>query len=577
MPWEESEKVEERERRQSKSGDHAAEGNSLTRRKFMAVGGGLAGSLIAGSVLAACGGDSGSTTATGGGGGGGGASAAGGETLTIGIPVEPSTIDPTFINNSTDQEFAKNLYSAWLRYGTRTDADGNVVTDTSVIEGDAIESYEVSEDGLTYRFKVREGVRFPETGNPLTADDFIEGAARAMRLGNAGAFPLSVAGFDGAPRGFKKISDTEFEVKANKSTPVALPSLRDNGLGVIDYTELRRHMRGDAEGRRWAARNYNGCGHYRLVSWETGTQLVLEANPDHWGGEPYYKRIIIRIIPSASDRLLLLQNGTIDIARGLDTDALREVQNMDGIKLFRAPSMLQNMFGLTYLRAPFNNPTLRRAIAMAIDYETLVNDVLGGLASVPRSTWPAGSRWFEVPWDITYDPEQARSLLAEAGVSNLRFTCETSDIDSDGQGLAVALQTMLKAIGVTMDIRKQPQAVFQERIFNKEMTAYIVKNGSFVDDPYYHGFLWVASDAILNYTGYRSREVDDLTRQLLQELDEEKRRPMSTRLQEILNHDLPYIPLADAQFVLPVREGIGGIVHEPDDVIGYWHIRPENA
>ncbi|MHB8589843.1 MAG: ABC transporter substrate-binding protein [Candidatus Dormibacteraceae bacterium] len=536
----------------------------MNRRDFLKLTGGAAASVASAGLLMelleACSNSSSATPSS--------------NTLTIGIAGDPDTLDPEFGQSTRTNELIKNRYAQWSRYATLDAGGGNMKADLSNVIGEALQSFSVDADGVTVHMKVRQA-KFA-SGNNMTSDDFVYKVQRALGIQNAGtAFDFNIIGVSGADQ-LTKGGTYDLTLKLAHPSPILGPMLRDQDAGIIDTALLKQHVTSaDPWGQTWLAKNSAGGGAYTVSSWTPGTKLVLKANPNYWGPKPYFDTVVLQEIPSSDDRVLLLTNGTIDIAADLSSDAASRLKGQSGVNVISAPTIQQDMFGFVCNRAPFNNVQVRQAIAYAIPYDDLVNTILRGEAKVAKGVFPQNSVWFtNEAYPYKNDPATAKAMLAAAGQSNLTFTVEIRDTDADAQALAVPIQSALQQIGVTMNISKLASAEFQQHLGQGSAQAWIQSAlGAFVDDPFYQCFLWYATKAVINWFKYSSPVVDNVNAQLQSELDVAKRKSLASQLQKQLNQDVPYISLGEPNFLLPVRSNISGFLYEPDALLTYRYFK----
>lgn len=536
----------------------------MNRRDFLKLTGGAAASAASAGLLfellEACSNSSTTTPSS--------------RTLTIGIAGDPDTLDPEFGQSSRTNELIKNLYAQWSRYAAVDAGGGNLKADLGNVIGEALESFSVDADGVTVHMKVRQA-KFA-SGNSMTSDDFVYKVQRALGVQNAGSvFDFNIIGISKADQ-VTKGGTYDLTFKLAHPSPILGPMLRDQDAGIIDSALLKQHVTSDDPwGQKWLAKNSAGGGAYSVSSWTPGTKMVLKANPNYWGPKPYFDTVVLQEIPSSDDRVLLLKNGTIDIAADLSSDAATRLKGQSGVKVISTPTIAQDMLGFVCNRPPFNNVQVRQAIAYAIPYDQLVNTVLRGEAKVAKGVFPQNSIWFtNEAYPYANDPAKAKAMLAAAGHANLTFTVEIRDSDADAQALAVAVQSALQQIGVTMNIRKLASAEFQQHLGQGAAQAWIQSGlGAYVDDPYYQCFLWYATKAVINWFKYSSPVVDSINDQLQSELDVTKRKSLGSQLQKQLNQDLPYISLGEPNFLLPVRSNVSGFLYEPDGLLTYRYFK----
>jgi peptide/nickel transport system substrate-binding protein len=499
-------------------------------------------------------------------------------TLVVGIAGDPATLDPGIAAETIANTIIKNTYFQWTKYGVGEGAGGYTVSDVATILPEAA-SYEMSEDNLTATFTVTEGAVFP-SGNPITSDDFVYTVQRALETNTGPVFIFNTLGITDISQ-VEKVSDTQFTITLPAPSPMFGPLLRDQDASVLDSVAIGEHATDDDPwATEWMAQNSVGGGAYTLASYEPGNQVVLTKNPEYPGAaDVYYETVILRIIPSETDRAQLLADGTLDVAESLGVDAIASLSDTEGVSVLNVPTRSQNFLGLVRTFEPFADVRVRQAIAHAIDYDSLANNLAQGYASVPVSLWPQNSASFDAELTnspLTTDLDAARALLEEAGYGDgLEFTIEVSTADATGQALAVAVQSALSEIGVTVSIEQVAPATFSEHLFAKSANAFI-RTGvlSYIDDPYYSLFLFYTSDAVLNWWGMDNAELDGISDQLATELDPAARQELASQAQQILNDEIPAVILTEPNYLLGIRDDVAGFVLEPDNLVRYSLLGP---
>jgi peptide/nickel transport system substrate-binding protein len=282
---------------------------------------------------------------------------------------------------------------------------------------------------------------------------------------------------------------------------------------------------------------------------------------------------VLQEIPSPDDRSLFLKRGAIDLAWGLDLAHATALKGASGVKLLSIPSIGQDMLGFVCTKDPFKDVRVRQALAYAIPYQQLVTNVLKGEAAVAKGVWPNRSVFFQssVPYPYRTNIAKAKSLLAAAGHENgFTFTCQVSQADDDAKALAVPVQSALKQIGVTMNIALTNPATFSTNLFGGNAQAWIQSNIAFyVDDPYYLVNLFYWSKGVVNWTKYVNPAMDALNNKLSHAITPGTKKPLARQAQTIINRDVPAISLGETNFLVPMRDDIGGFLYEPDGLLTY--------
>jgi peptide/nickel transport system substrate-binding protein len=531
-------------------------------RRARRISAALAVATAAGLVLASCAAGDSSTD-----------NSADATTLVVGIPGDPATFDPGTASEIISNEIIKNTYFQWETYGISDEGDDYGISDVSDIIGEAA-SYEMSEDNLTATFTITDGAVFP-SGNPITSDDFIYTVDRALSTNQGPVFIFNTAGITDVSQ-VQKVSDTEFTVTLPAPSPMFGPLLRDQDASVLDSVAIEEHATSDDPwALEWMAQNSLGGGAYTLDSYEAGNQIVLKKNPDYpKADDVYFETVIMQIIPSETDRAQLLANGTLDIAEGLGVDAIDGLEGTDGVKVLDIPSRAQNTISLVQSYAPFADVKVREALSHAIPYDSIADEVSKGYAQAPASLWPQNSASFDASAGTsptTTDIDLAKSLLADAGYADgFEFTLDVSTADATGQQLAVATQSALADIGVTMDINQLAPAAFSERTFSGEGQAFMTTGSiSYVDDPYYSLFLFYTSDAVLNRFAMSDPDIDAIAAELSTEVDPTARQALAVEAQTALNAEIPILVLSEPDYLIGLGDDISGFVLEPDNLVRF--------
>jgi peptide/nickel transport system substrate-binding protein len=419
---------------------------------------------------------------------------------------------------------------------------------------------------------VRAGAK-TAAGNPLTADDLIYKIQRALGLNAGSVFDFNILGLT-KPDQVTKVNDSTIKIKLPTASPILGPMLRDQDAGLVDSTILKQHTTtADPWSHAWLAQNGTAdTGAYQISQDVPGQKIVLTANPNYWGPKPYFQTVVLQVIPSAQTRILLLENGSIDIAEDLSLNDTLQMKGKSGVKIVSAPTVDQDLLGFVQDKKPFNDLRVRQAIAYAVPYKQLVSGVLKGQAKVAKGVWPENSIWFKnAPWPYKLDVAKAKALLKAAGYAKgLSFTVEISTADADAQALAIPLQTALKNVGVTMNIKTLSAAQFQGDLGKKSMQAWIESNlGSYVDDPYYQTYLWYGTKSVLNWFKFSNPIVDAATKQFATVLTPAKKNALALQVQQQLNKNVPLISLGEPNFVMAMRSDIKGFLYEPDGLLTY--------
>lgn len=496
-------------------------------------------------------------------------------TLTIAVAGDVETLDRDFSSFPTSNEVNFNTGDMFFQYGYKDVGEDIWVYDPENIEGRAIESWELSDDAKSIVLNIRKDQKFNISGDPVTADDFLYFFERNFAVEHLSNMRLSNIA---SPDSVTKIDDHTIKIDFDAPAPLFFFLFRDQAQAVYDSKVIAEHATAsDPYSKEWTARNDTGSGPYSVESWEPGVEMVLAANEDYWAGPPFFEKVVLKVVPSAEQRALLLKDGSVDIAKDIPVDQLASLGSTDGVKVLSVPSANQILMPLNCGIAPFDNEKVRQALAYAVPYDDIVNSIYVGHAK--RSEGPIASvAQFFTPGlsDYRYDLDKAKKLLAEAGYAD-GFSTEihVPSGNTTVRNLAVLLKSEFDKIGVELSIKEDSAAVFAEGVTNREFPSLIRDLLFYVDDPHYSGDFTYKSGGRLNWANCDDPEIDDIITQIGEAWrpeDKAERQELATRYQEILIEQSRYLYLAETDFTLAVREDIDGFNYRPDNLIAYYEL-----
>ncbi|MEX2582867.1 MAG: ABC transporter substrate-binding protein [Gemmatimonadota bacterium] len=428
------------------------------------------------------------------------------------------------------------------------------------------ESWDLEETGVT--FHLRDDVTWHD-GQPVTADDVLFTFETAK---NPEAASLLESAFLTMVESAEVIDPQtiRFDFVAPHSQP----------MQAFWWPPIPRHILGDTPVGQLSQAPYNrdpvGNGPFRFASWESGTQVVVEANdeyPEELGGRPLLDRVVFRVVPEATTRLTEILTGATDLNYSVLPDEAQQVEGQTGVQLIHYPGRQFVYMGLNNEREPFSDPLVRRAVATGIDRQALIDALLFGYAEIATGMIPP---WSPVAPDIEplpYDPEGARALLQEAGYTPgpdgimqrdgqpLRFTLLTSE-DRLRQDLTVVLQQQLRQIGATVDVRAiEFQTMLQQhraRDYDAVLSSWILDTFRVDPNP-----LFSCEEAqtpeSANRAGYCNPQADSLAAAGLRTIDDDEARQTWTLFSEILQEDQPIVILFWQEQLSAISQRLQGV------------------
>ena len=306
------------------------------------------------------------------------------------------------------------------------------------------ESWDVSEDGLTWTFYVRDGVTFHD-GAALTADAVVRSLNRT-RYG----FNVSAAYFWSTVTNVQAVDDLTVAITLMSPVHLELIVGAVYGAWIISPNAVEMDSAWFDEGH--AA----GTGAYQLAGVD-GNVYTLTRFDDYWGDVATIQRVEITVEPDIFERVRLQSDGLVDLALFQPNAAFTPAFVEKGFEIVRYPSLVNTLAFLNTTRAPLDNPLVRRAIAYAIPYDALVELDHSGASTQARGAIPAGMfpHADDTP-QYVYDLEQARGLIAESGVNPADYTLWlTYSVEEYGllSEIAPVLEAALTELGFNVNVQ----------------------------------------------------------------------------------------------------------------------------
>src|SRR4029453_10545263 len=313
------------------------------------------------------------------------------------------------------------------------------------------ESWTQSPDGLVYEFVLRRGVVF-HNGDVMTAED-VKFSFERYRGAAAKLFKDKVAAVE-------VVDPQRIRVRLKEPWPdfMAFFGTPATGAGWIVPKAYVQKVGGDGFKKAPV-----GAGPYKLVSFNPGVDMVLEAHDRYWRKPPQVKRLVFRVVPDEATRLAMLKRGEADVAYSIRGALAEEVKRTPGLRL--APTLLPATFWIDFTteqwnpKSPWHDRRVRLAASVAIDRQGINLAETLGFSKVASSIIPSSYEYYWGPPPIPYDPAQSRRLLAEAGFPN-GFGAGDLACDASYTNMAEAVANYLKAVGIQTRVRPMERVAF---------------------------------------------------------------------------------------------------------------------
>lgn len=488
-----------------------------------------------------------------------------GDWLVRPLGAEPPHLNPITASDASESTINQFVYEALAERNPKT----------LEFEPRLAESWEESEDHLTFTFHLRKDVKWHD-GEPFTADDVIYSYERIMDP-EVDAAPIRVYYQDISE--FVKVDD--YTVRCTYGKPYFLAFLYCSGITVIP-----RHIfdNGEDFNSHSAARHPIGTGPMKFAKWETGKIIELVENPDYYDEQNtlFFKKMLFKVITDDSVTLQAFKEGALDLVglspeqwmRQTDSKRFKRVANK-----FAYDRTAYTYTGWNMRRPQFSDKRVRQALTYLMPREEIALKVYYNLARVICSPVLPDTDYYNSDLECRgHDPARARALLAEAGWKD---TDDDGWLDKDGkpfrfemmivagnptyEQIATIYKEELSRAGIDMVIRRLDWSAFLQPIQSHEFDACMLGWSLSIDpDPYQ---LWHSSGAdkqgSSNHVGFKNAEVDELIEEFRVTFDKKMRIKMLRRFQEIIFEEQPYTFMFMSKALMGVHDRIVNIHFYP--------------
>lgn len=498
-----------------------------------------------------------------------------GGTFIDAMPSDPSSLIFMVAGESASSAITANIFNTLLRYNKDLD-----------LAGELAESWQVAADQKTITFHLKPGLVWAD-GRPLTSEDvyftwqlIIDEKTRSPYASD-----------------FQLVTKAEtpdkltFVVHYDQAFSPALDSWA--GLQILPKHKLAGQ---DIHTTSFAQKPL-GSHYYQLKEWRHGEYLKLERNPKAVLGQAQISTLIERIIPDPGAQFLELMADHIDSMNMDPITYARIIPSRPELQArlnqYKALGNSYTYLGFNLKRQPFNDVRIRKAINYAIDKQEIIDGVYLGLGEQIASPYKPGTRWSNPQLKpYAFDPQKARTLLAEAGYKDtdgdgilerdgkkLSFEVLTNHGNKEREKTVVIIQRRLKEVGIDIRIRSIEWASFITRFIKTGDFDAVVLGWQLGLEPDQYG-IWHSSQqkpGQFNFIGYNNPKVDKLLEQGRSEFDPDKRMHVYHQFAEALYEDSPIVYLSAGYGLTAIHKRVQGIMNPvPPAGVGYdsqkWYI-----
>ena len=421
--------------------------------------------------------------------------------------------------------------------------------DSMNVEPQLAESWKVSDDGLTWTFKLRKGIKFHD-GYPFNARAVYDSFARVIfkehpyhGYGQWKYVSMSL----GPVKDIKVIDDYTIALVTDK--PYA-PLLNNLALWLCPIVSPKAM----ADYKDKIGMNPVGTGPFKFKSWTKDDQIVLERNNDYWGEKAKVNRIVLKSIPEPSARLMALQSGTVDIADDLDPDSIAMVKKNPKLAVIERPSVNVGYLAFNTEKPRLKDPKVRQALSHAIDKDTLIKTIFAGLAIPAKNPFPP-SIWShnDAVKPYEYSPEKAKKMLAEAKFDvNTEIELWAMPVSRaympDPVKTAELIQAYFAAVGVKAKIVRHEWGAYLSKTSNGEHDMCMLGwlGGNSDPDNFLYGLLsadTAKTPGAANVAIWKNAEFTELCLKGQKTFNKAERTKIYLKAQEIFHAEAPWAPL----------------------------------
>jgi peptide/nickel transport system substrate-binding protein len=472
----------------------------------------------------------------------------GGGVLIAAQGAEPDRLDPHLTSAYASFQVLENVYDTLVQPG-----------DDLQMEPALAESWEISDDNLTWTFNLREGVTW-HNGRAFTAEDVVYSYDRIMDpdFGAANAWRFA------AVTGVTAVDDLTVEITVSAPTPNLLTNIGAfKGMAIVP-----REIVEDGTIDTFPI----GTGPFKFVESSPDGGIVLEKNADYWRadeGLPYLDGVTFVQIPEQTTKLANLQEGEVDWIDSVPPQNLADLEADERVQLQRVAGGDYHYFALNQNREPFDDVRVRQAIAMAIDRDVIAEAAQFGAAAANQTAIPDGSFWyFDYAPFTPGDIDGAQTLLDEAGVSDLTVEFLVTSDFPETVTQAQVIASQLEPLGITVEIADVDFSTWLAREGDGDFDAFMLSwVGNIDPDDFYYA--QHHSEGGFNFQGYANEEVDGYLDAARVETDQDARKALYDQAATIIVDEASYIYLYNPENVQAWSPNVTGYQVRGDNAVRF--------
>jgi ABC-type transport system substrate-binding protein len=488
------------------------------------------------------------------------------KTVVIGTSYQPTSMDPNQTNNWGNMVNAHFVFDSLIR------TDHN----STGFKPGLASSWEISKDGTTWTFHLRDDVKFTN-GDPLTADDVVYTVQRVIDsdvlVYKIFYCPTLIAA--------EKVDD--YTVKVIFSEP--FPE-NDAGNAFTNLFIINKKAHEELGDDLFNNQLMYGTGAWILDEWVDGQYTKFHKNPDYWDKanyDSYFDEVILQQIKEVSTAISAHVSGTLDVyavGGGISPDNLVLYQGTeDKIDLIKYETNSNDYINFSFKEgSPWLDDNFRNAFSLAIDRQMIIDTIFSGYATLPvGASNPQMMDYDESLGNYKYDPELAKQLVADSSYDGREVSLMIMAGDANSQALALAIADMAKSVGINLVVDQEEFAVYAQKQGEGDYDSWMMAMSTTDGNPFrmYYERILDNYNKPDTFNWLKYSELEALVRESmgLKGMDSAKRAESGKRINKfIFENNVPFTRIVYRNLVQAQNKGITGIDYWLDGLLGYHHV-----
>ena len=455
--------------------------------------------------------------------------------ICIGIAQDFDSLDPDYMTAAGTKEVLFNVFEGLVK----PNADGEIVP---AVASEIVKS----DDGLSYAFTLREGVKF-HNGDPVTMQDVLYSLERRWKNDDPAAHLAALEVISSLD-----VSDNVLTIVLSAPSNEFLAAVMNAYIIPADYTDLETAP--------------VGTGPYKFVSRQVQDSLVLERFADYWGTPGNLQKVTFRILENAEGLVLGLQSGALDLVAHMSSDQTVQLSKNDFTVAEGSMNLVQALY-LNNAVKPFDDVRVRQALCYAVDKQAVIDLAFDGYG-IPLGTsmFPSFAKYYDDSLTNYYTPdtEKAKALLAEAGYPNgFEMTITVPSNYTPHVNTAQVLVEQLREAGIRATVQPVDWSTWLEDVYgNRKFQSTVT--GLTSDNMTARKLLERFGSSVgNNFTNYSDAEYDEILAKALAAVDDAEQTELYRALEKNLTENAANVYLQDMADLVAVRTGLTGLTFYP--------------